>query len=105
MGSIIHPTLSPNPSIINHIPNLLQNLTILLSPNHIIPLILSIMLHSPSTTHPSLSPTTRPHPSRSHTTLRTNLILTLSQNITITTATMHNASLHHLRTEHLHQLL
>merc|ERR1711942_135903 len=53
--STIHPTLNPNPSIINHIPNLLQNLTILLSP--------SIMLHSPSTTHPSLSHTTHPHPS------------------------------------------
>merc|ERR1719334_1067624 len=53
--STIHPTLNPNPSIINHIPNLLQNLTILLSRNHTIP------------------------PSRSHTTLRTNLILTLSQ--------------------------
>merc|ERR1712112_495439 len=57
--STIHPTLNPNPSIINHIPNLLQNLTILLS--------LSIMLHSPSTTHPSLSRTTHPHPSRSRT--------------------------------------
>merc|ERR1712025_758566 len=63
--STIHPTLNPNPSIINHIPNLLQNLTILLSPNHIIPLSLSIMLHSPSTTHPSLSHTIHPHPSRS----------------------------------------
>merc|ERR1712098_849912 len=95
--STIQPTLNPNPSIINHIPNLLQNL--------IIPLSLSIMLHSPSTTHPSLSHTTPPHPSRSHTTLHTNLILTLSQSITIITATMHNPTLHHLRTEHLHQLL
>merc|ERR1719334_1229456 len=103
--STIHPTLNPNPSIINHIPNLLQNLTILLSPNHIIPLSLSIMLHSLSTTHHSLSPTTHPHPSRSHTTLRTSLILTLSQSITIITATMLNPTLHHLHTEHLHQLL
>merc|ERR1719481_1225882 len=103
--STIHPTLNPNPSIINHIPNLLQNLTILLSPNHIIPLSLSIMLHSPSTTHPSLSLTTHPHPNRSPTTLHTNLILTLSPSITIITATMHNTTLHHLRTEHLHQLL
>merc|ERR1711942_188923 len=51
--STIHPTLNPNPSIINHSPNLLQNLTILLSPNHIIPLSLSIMLPNPSTSHPS----------------------------------------------------
>merc|ERR1711942_453014 len=103
--STIHPTLNPNPSIINHIPNLLQNLTILPSPNHIIPLSLSIMLHSPSTTHPNLSHTIHPLPSRSHTTLRTNLILTLSQSITNITATMHNTTLHHLRTEPLHQLL
>merc|ERR1719312_2152011 len=65
--STIHPTLNPNPSIINHIPNLLQNLTILLSPNHIIPLSLSTMLPSLSTTHPSLSHTTHPPPSLSHT--------------------------------------
>merc|ERR1719481_2428140 len=103
--STIHPTLNPNPSIINHIPNLLQNPTILLSPNHIIPLSLNIMLPNPSTTHPSLSHTTHPHPSRSHTTLRTSLILTLSPSITIITATMHNPTLHHVRTEHLHQLL
>merc|ERR1719334_1376826 len=70
----------------------------------------SIMLNStyPSlshTTHPSLSHTTHPHPSRSHTTLRTNLILTLSPSITIVTATMDNITLLHLLTEHLHQLL
>merc|ERR1719158_216617 len=42
--STIHlqPTLNPNPSIINHIPNQLQNLTILPNLNHIIPLSLSI---------------------------------------------------------------
>merc|ERR1712142_1082090 len=87
--STIHlqPTLNPNPSIINHIPNQLQNLTILPSPNHIIPLSLSITLHSPRTTHP--------HPSRSHTTLRTNPMLTLSPHPT----------LHLLRTEHLLHLL
>merc|ERR1712098_594963 len=90
--STIHPTLNPNPRIINHIPNLFQN--------HIILLSLSIMLHSPSTTHPSQSHTTHPHPSRSHTTLRTSHILTLSQSITIITATMHNTTLHHLRNLH-----
>merc|ERR1712042_4700 len=91
--STIHlqPTLNPNPSIINHI----QNHTILPSLNHIIPLSLSITLHSPSTTHP--------HPSRSHTTLRTNPMLTLSPHPTlnIIMATTHSPTLHLLRTEHL----
>merc|ERR1712002_549994 len=95
--STIHlqPTLNPNPSIINHIPNQLQNLTILPSLNHIIPLSLSITLPSPSTTHP--------HPSRSHTTLRTNPMLTLSPHPTlnIIMATTHSPTLHLLRTEHL----
>merc|ERR1712130_872178 len=91
----LQPTLNPNPSIINHIPNQLQNLTILLSLNHIIPLSLSITLPSPSTTHP--------HPSRSHTTLRTNPMLTLSPHPTlnIIMATTHSPTLHLLRTEHL----
>merc|ERR1712042_224486 len=95
----IHPTLNLNPSIINHIPNQLQNLTILPSLNHIIPLSLSITLPSPSTTHP--------HPSRSHTTLRTNPMLTLSPHPTlnIIMATTHSPTLHLLRTEHhLHHL-
>merc|ERR1711872_719404 len=95
--STIHlqPTLNPNPSIINHIPNLLQNLTILPSLNHIIPLSLSITLPSPSTTHP--------HPSRSHTTLRSNPMLTLNPHPTlnIIMATTHSPTLHLLRTEHL----
>merc|ERR1711872_1095699 len=95
--STIHlqPTLNPNLSIINHIPNLLQNLTILPSLNHIIPLSLSITLPSPSTIHP--------HPSRSHTTLRTNPMPTLSPHPTlnIIMATTHSPTLHLLRTEHL----